>query len=249
MSPENQKSIEADKPEPRRPHIILFTLPSLSFSTPLQSVNAQITLRTISSDKLFRMADRSFSTRATLGAPNPDQSSASSGSSRERALLMHEFAQTQLDVMAVKQDVRELKPKMVNLESRLTALETKVDRLEIKVDQLEIKVDRLEIKVDQLETHVELIDRKLDQVLQMLGGGPGRRGGSGGGTGGIANFRQYLRDLAVNILHRANHEDDTRADAAIEERGGHTHRQAAAGPSRPRGPQSRIGQPILPGHR
>ncbi|CDO68665.1 hypothetical protein BN946_scf184790.g14 [Trametes cinnabarina] len=267
MAPANQNSIEADKLDPRRPDIILFTLPSLSFSTPLQSVNIQISLRTTSSDKLFRMGDRSSNSRATFGshelipAPAPGRatpaSSVSTISSRDVTHLVQESTRLQIEMAAVKRDVAELKPRMEDIETRMTNLENKVDKLENKVDKLETRMD---FKFSQ-------VDRKLDQILHALGSGAGRasmsvpdlpasatdRGARRRGTGGGGTFRQNILDRARNILHRVTNEATTGLreleDEAIEEEGGHTHRQAAAGPSRARGPQSLIGQPILPGHR
>ncbi|KAI0656918.1 hypothetical protein C8Q70DRAFT_1006942 [Cubamyces menziesii] len=58
MAPKSQKSHRIDKADPRRPHIILRTLPSFSFSTPTESVNVHFSLHATRTpqDKLRLMA-------------------------------------------------------------------------------------------------------------------------------------------------------------------------------------------------
>ncbi|KAI0645130.1 hypothetical protein C8Q79DRAFT_754180 [Trametes meyenii] len=52
MASETKGSDAIDKPTPGRPHIILHTLPSLSFSTPTQSFNVQFSVRSALDDKM-----------------------------------------------------------------------------------------------------------------------------------------------------------------------------------------------------
>ncbi|KAI0676419.1 hypothetical protein C8Q78DRAFT_997282 [Trametes maxima] len=52
MVSETKGSDVIDKPVPGRPHIILHTLPSLSFSTPTQSFNVQFSIRSPLDEKM-----------------------------------------------------------------------------------------------------------------------------------------------------------------------------------------------------
>ncbi|KAI8970921.1 hypothetical protein BD414DRAFT_501620 [Trametes punicea] len=156
MDPSAGKSDAGDKADIGRPRIILRTLPAFSFATPTYSVNVQFSFHTTFQDKLSVMAQAApgspaASSRYTFGsselvpAPPPGRSTPSSVSSIDFEKLHGYVNQLLQQSTDTQKDVEDLGRKVVELEGQLKS------------------------KVAGLEQRINEMDKKLDQVLVMLG--------------------------------------------------------------------------------
>ncbi|KAI0325752.1 hypothetical protein GY45DRAFT_1364317 [Cubamyces sp. BRFM 1775] len=167
MAPKGQKSDSFDKADPRRPHIILRTLPSFSFSTPSQSVDVHFSLHVPQTpqDKL-RLMDvpdvpsvHTFGPGRIIGSPTPSDMERALANRTPRSSSPHSSTSSTND-------------RISTVESRVSTLERKVDNIEhelkeLKGDVQELKGDVQELKKDVQELKIS-IDKKMDQLLATV---------------------------------------------------------------------------------
>ncbi|KAI0370495.1 hypothetical protein BV20DRAFT_966380 [Pilatotrama ljubarskyi] len=160
-----------DKCDPRRPHIILRTLPSLSFSTPTHSISLQLSLHTLPRDKLTRMDPHSSTrptsvqtfgdTLPTLVAGRSSPSSTSSVDSTIRSAVK----ELQKSNEETRGEVGELRGEVGELRGEVGKLRGRVDKLERRVQEMD---ERLTQRIDKLEKTVDEGFAKINQNIRAL---------------------------------------------------------------------------------
>ncbi|KAI0763420.1 hypothetical protein BD413DRAFT_616303 [Trametes elegans] len=158
---------EIDKPNLRTPHIVLHTVPSLSFSTPTHTVNFQLSLLTPPQDKFQRMATvgmihtpASCSRVLTIGdfVQADAQSAVSYGS--DRASLSSSIARAQSRQSSVAVDERS--EELSQRQQEETASTNTFGVIEEKIEQ---RVDRLEKRInEEFEAQSRLINKVKSEI-------------------------------------------------------------------------------------
>ncbi|KAI0820565.1 hypothetical protein BC628DRAFT_1422744 [Trametes gibbosa] len=136
-------------------HIILQTLPALSFSTPTHTIRLQLTFQPPSAqDKM---------------SANSASNVVAHGGQRDVDTLAPPPA---AELHQVIRDVASLKVQFDQLTTKVDGLTTKVDGLTTKVDGLTTKVDNLTTKLDSLTTKVDNMAKEnkesFTQIINML---------------------------------------------------------------------------------
>ncbi|CDO68661.1 hypothetical protein BN946_scf184790.g10 [Trametes cinnabarina] len=157
MAPANQKPGLIDKSDSSRPHIILRTLPSFSFSTPSHSVNVQLSFHAspIAQDKLRLMAISSVhppSFRTFGGSDGTPSASDDAHSLPDRSSMTSSLPEG-------------ITARVASLEATTQATDKKVDELAVKVDTLSVKVNTLSENFDE---HVKKSERSFANLGSMM---------------------------------------------------------------------------------
>ncbi|KAI0356020.1 hypothetical protein OH77DRAFT_1424319 [Trametes cingulata] len=137
MAPAAKEPEAGDKSDPRRPYIILRTLPSLSFTTPTQSINVQFSVHTPARDKFTRMETcpsarppsvQTFGESHSSPNLSPGRSSPSSVTSKDNSV--------RAAVRVLEQNYAESRAEMKEIKQRLGSLEGRMESLEQDVKEV-----------------------------------------------------------------------------------------------------------------
>ncbi|KAI0332876.1 hypothetical protein GY45DRAFT_1335313 [Cubamyces sp. BRFM 1775] len=159
MAPKSQKSKSINKADPRRPYIILRTLPSFSFSTPSQSVGVHLSLHVSPTpqDKLRLMAvplvpsARMFGENQLIGSPTPSKIG------RALAARAARSSSSDSSTSSTKDRIKSLENTVIDLERELTATKRELEELKASVDK----------RMSTVESTMKKMESMLEKVTQM----------------------------------------------------------------------------------
>ncbi|KAI0637163.1 hypothetical protein C8Q77DRAFT_551264 [Trametes polyzona] len=169
MAPAPTESEFIDKPDARAGHIILLTIPSLSFSTPTHRIHVQLAFQPSAQEKPFPMSDTSVDSHSIAGTfgqrvPSP----ASSGgllprSSSRLSVDSNQSYVTKDDLRAVKAELHKFATK-----EDLKAVKAELQKFATKDDLKAVKDDLKAVK-DELKKDYANIDAKMRRIMKFLG--------------------------------------------------------------------------------
>ncbi|KAL1949101.1 hypothetical protein VTO73DRAFT_10907 [Trametes versicolor] len=170
MAPAPRKSEEIDKPDPRAPHIILRTLPSLSFSTPTHSIRVQLAFQPPLRNKYLAMndvADAVVDRQSidTFGGPrNPGAEADNSSLSNRMSTPSQKSLYARLD--ALESNVAEMPAKITaQVQEQITALDGRITAIDGRITAMD---ERLTARMNSME-------QQMTQILNILQGNQGNQ--------------------------------------------------------------------------
>ncbi|KAI0642716.1 hypothetical protein C8Q79DRAFT_983820 [Trametes meyenii] len=154
MVSQTKGSDAIDKPTPGRPHIILHTLPSLSFSTPTQSFNVQFSIRSPLDEK--------------MATPHHAHNRPPSAPSSTHTFGVAELRPAPAQGRSSPQDSLGSSIGPVTLSENVRHLYDLVGGLSNRQDYMQRSLDTVETKVNKMEKDITDMRKDIDEMLQYM---------------------------------------------------------------------------------